>query len=78
MHYSTNPIIEKARATAQKLHALQKRKGSGAPYFTHLEGVAEIIARYSASPHLIAAGYLHDTLEDVDGYEYENLKADFG
>ena len=54
---------------AKEKHAGQFRKGTGDDYFTHPVSVSYIVARYKVSKHLeelIAAAYLHDTLEDTD------------
>lgn len=70
-------IIIKAQQTAQRLHKDQTRKSGGLPYFTHLHNVAQIVAQYTSDPELIAAAYLHDTIEDTP-YTPEELDRDFG
>lgn len=70
-------IINKARQKAQELHKHQVRKSGGLPYFTHLENVAKITAQYTSKPELIAAAYLHDTIEDTP-YTPSDLERDFG
>jgi (p)ppGpp synthase/HD superfamily hydrolase len=65
---------------AAKRHVNQKRKGAQAePYFNHLAEVAGLIAVATdgTDPALVAAGYLHDTLEDTPT-EYEELLSLFG
>jgi (p)ppGpp synthase/HD superfamily hydrolase len=65
---------------AAKRHVNQKRKGAQAePYFNHLAEVAGLIALATdgTDPALVAAGYLHDTLEDTPT-EYEELLSLFG
>src|SRR5262245_51957103 len=47
-------------------HAGHKRKYTGEPYFNHLEAVAELVRGTGAPDKVIAAAYLHDTLEDTD------------
>lgn len=42
----------------------QKRKGKDIPYLTHTFTVGLILARAGASEEVIAAGILHDTIED--------------
>ena len=37
-----------------------------------------ILSSYTNDEDIIATGLLHDVLEDVEGYEYEDLKRDFG
>jgi len=43
--------------------------GDCIPYITHLVGTACILARLGAPDEVIAAGFLHDYLEDVAGEE---------
>ena len=75
----TDPIIFKASKRAAILHLDQKRK-DGSPYFGHLASVALIVAHYSDDPELIAAGFLHDAIEDVSKeiYSEADLLAEFG
>lgn len=58
-------IVEKARLFAQEAHKDQKRKYSGEPYFVHCEEVAKIVESIGADDNMIAAAYLHDTVEDT-------------
>lgn len=56
-----------AAAFARDRHAGQLRKGTDVPYIVHPAGVAAILARhYPDRDELVAAGWLHDTLEDTD------------
>ncbi len=57
-------LIERAAAFARKAHQGQTRKYSGIPYVTHPEAVAHLVAERTDKPELIAAAYLHDTMED--------------
>lgn len=72
------PKIQQAIITASILHKDQVRKGDDFPFVIHPFSVAVILSEYTTDENIIAAGLLHDTLEDVEGYEYENLLADFG
>lgn len=67
--YITKPdsiaLIEHAQRFAAKQHEGQKRK-SGEPYMVHLTNVAYILATLRVGPKTIAAGYLHDSIEDTD------------
>ena len=56
-------LIENAYDFASEKHKDQLRK-SGDPYFIHLISVAYELAKLHAGPKTIAAGLLHDTLED--------------
>ena len=65
---------------AKEKHAGQVRKGSGDAYLTHPVSVSYIVARYKISKHLeelLAAAYLHDTLEDT-ATTFAELAARFG
>ena len=68
----------RARAFATAAHAGQRRKGTRLPYVVHPIEVAETLARhYPADVELIAAGYLHDTLEDT-ATDAVDLEREFG
>jgi (p)ppGpp synthase/HD superfamily hydrolase len=70
-------LVEKARSFSMKAHSGQTRKLSTTPYFSHTEGVAAILSEAGLSPEVIAAGYLHDTVEDTD-VTIEGIKSEFG
>ena len=70
-------LVEKAYHFAEKAHAGQKRK-SGEPYFIHPCFVASILTELMIDPPTIAAGLLHDTVEDCDGIELEDIRREFG
>ena len=60
-------LITKALDFAARKHAGQRRKGEAAePYINHLAEVAYLLAQATegADANLIAAGLLHDTIED--------------
>lgn len=69
-------VIEQAYVVADRAHAGQMRR-SGEPYITHPLAVAQILADLHVAPKVVAAGLLHDTVEDTD-YTLEQLEADFG
>lgn len=58
-------LIKKAYDVAKKKHEGQFRR-SGDPYIQHPVEVAYILATLHAGPDTIAAGLLHDVLEDTD------------
>jgi (p)ppGpp synthase/HD superfamily hydrolase len=61
------PILQKAVKFAIKTHDVyqkQKRKGKDIAYITHPLAVGIILAHARASEEVIAAGILHDTIED--------------
>lgn len=71
--------IQKAINTACTLHAGQTRKGDkDLPYISHPFCVAWILADYTNDEDIIIASLLHDVLEDVAGYYYEDIEKVFG
>ncbi len=71
--------IQQAINLASRLHLGQVRKGdSGLPYISHPFSVAWILSNYTEDEYIIVAGILHDVLEDVKGYYYEDMVRDFG
>ncbi len=66
-------MIEKAYALAKKAHGDQKRK-SGEPYIVHPLWVAYILANLEMDKETIAAGMLHDVVEDTEISEEELTK----
>ena len=76
--YSTadRELVQRAFRVAERAHIGQKR-ASGDPYINHCLAVAAILAQYSMPVEVVAAGLLHDTIEDTK-IKYEDLKQDFG
>lgn len=58
-------LIEKAYLFVKEKHAGQFRK-SGEPYIHHLIEVSYILTTLEAGPATIAAGFLHDVVEDCE------------
>jgi len=69
-------FIERAYRVAEFAHRDQKRV-SGEPYITHCLAVASTLADMLVPPKIIAAGLLHDTVEDTD-VTLDDLRRDFG
>lgn len=73
MTANNNPLItltqkfEEALTFANQVHAAQKRKDSGAPYFAHVIGVAALVLEDGGSEEEAIAALLHDTAEDQGG-----------
>jgi (p)ppGpp synthase/HD superfamily hydrolase len=59
-----NLVTVAARMAAQA-HAVQKRH-DGTPYMQHPARVAVLLARAGGDDELVAAGFLHDVIEDCD------------
>ena len=49
---------------AMKAHESQFRKGTGRPYIEHPMRAAALLLEMGAPKHLVAAGFLHDVVED--------------
>ncbi len=69
-------LITGAYEFAQRAHNGQKRL-NGDPYFVHVFETAKILAKFGMDTQTIAAGLLHDVLEDTKTTE-EELKKEFG
>ncbi|MFY9134977.1 MAG: HD domain-containing protein, partial [Bacillota bacterium] len=69
-------VIERAWDYARDAHDGQVRE-SGEPYFDHPVAVAFILADMNLDPNTIAAGLLHDVIEDT-GRSYEEISQVFG
>lgn len=73
-------LLTRAADFAARAHVAQHRKGlAEEPYVNHLTEVATLLAQATGGEdaELIAAAYLHDTLEDT-ATRYEDLVAQFG
>lgn len=68
--------VKRAYQMALEAHAGQFRK-SGEPYITHCIAVARILKDLNADIATIAAGFLHDVLEDTS-YQAETLREMMG
>ena len=69
-------ILERAYRRAVIQHSSQRRK-SGEPYIIHPLAVAQILADLGMGPLVVAAGLLHDTVEDTD-YTLDECRAEVG
>ena len=78
--YSTEAalaVVKKAYEFAQEAHQGQIRR-SGEDYFSHPLHVASIIVELQLDVPSVAAGLLHDTVEDVDGITLDVIEKNFG
>ena len=69
-------LIAKAYDFAMRAHDGQLRK-SGEPYFVHVFETAKNLANFHMDSNVIAAGFLHDVLEDTEIKENE-MRSVFG
>jgi len=69
-------LVERAYAVAERAHTDQTRK-TGGPYIQHPLAVAFLLADLGMDPDTIAAGLLHDVVEDTD-VDLEILAQEFG
>ena len=69
-------LIERAYQFAAKAHKRQKRL-SGEPYINHCVAVAAILAEMYVPSEVVAAGLLHDTVEDTK-ITLDDLRKEFG
>ncbi len=69
-------LLNRAYVFAMKAHGDQKR-ASGEPYFSHPLEVAEILTTFKLDDASIAAGLLHDVVEDTD-ISQEEINQKFG
>ncbi len=69
-------LIQRAYRVAEEAHREQKRL-SGEPYINHCIAVANILADLRVPPEVVAAGLLHDTVEDTT-VTLQDIRRDFG
>jgi (p)ppGpp synthase/HD superfamily hydrolase len=72
-------MVERARVFATAAHAAvgQVRKYTFEPYIVHPAEVAKIVRDAGGSEAMVAAAWLHDTVEDT-GVTIETIRAEFG
>ena len=72
-------VIKAAQFAAQKHKGQTRDDRDESPYINHPKSVARVIAEVGGidDPHILAAAWLHDTLEDTDTSP-EELEATFG
>jgi (p)ppGpp synthase/HD superfamily hydrolase len=60
-------LVQKAKTFSAEKHSHQLRKHDSAPYTAHLEAVVAILKRHGITDDVVlAAAYLHDTVEKTD------------
>ena len=72
-------LVEKARVFATAAHhaAGNVRKYTGEPYINHPAAVVALVASVPHTPEMLAAAWLHDTVEDC-GVDLREIHAVFG
>ena len=69
-------LVQRAYLRAEEAHRSQKRL-SGEPYINHCIAVASILSELKVPSEVVAAGLLHDTVEDTD-VTLADIRRDFG
>ncbi|MBE3583319.1 MAG: bifunctional (p)ppGpp synthetase/guanosine-3',5'-bis(diphosphate) 3'-pyrophosphohydrolase [Limnochordaceae bacterium] len=70
-------LVSRAYRFARQSHAGQRRDGTGVSYFQHPAAVAKILTELEMDASTVAAGLLHDVLEDTT-VTRDQLQAEFG
>ncbi len=72
-------LIQKARYYATQAHKRisHRRKYTDQPYDIHLKAVAELVSTVVDDPEMIAAAWLHDTVEDTP-VTFHDIEKEFG
>lgn len=70
-------LIDKALQIASMAHEGQYRKNTKIPYISHPVAVGMILQEAGYKKEMVAAGVLHDTVEDTD-LSLEDIEREFG
>lgn len=70
-------IVSRAIVFAAQHHQHQLRKGTRIPYMSHLMNVCKTLAELDCRDEYLAAGLLHDVVEDTP-VTIEEVEAEFG
>ena len=71
------PLTRSAFAFAQELHAGQRRDWDAAPFILHPLEVAALLSAAGSPDEVVAAGILHDIVEDTDT-DVDTVRERFG
>lgn len=77
LFFSGSKLLREAYAFAADAHAGQFQESDGTPYIEHPVAVARLLQRAGFGDEVVAAGLLHDTVEDTD-VELRDLERLFG
>lgn len=72
------PSLHDALEFARAAHEGQTRRQDGRPFIEHPVAVVELLASREQPVEILAAGYLHDTVEKCDGVTLKDLEERFG
>jgi len=75
--WQEDDFLGRAFYFALKAHDMQVRKGTGQPYIDHPMNVATMLMDLGADREIVAAGFLHDVVEDT-GLTMPELRKAFG
>ena len=72
-------LVDRARVYATEAHQRinHRRKYNNEPYHVHLSAVAKLVASVTDDEEMLAAAWLHDTVEDTQA-TLEDVEAEFG
>ena len=72
-------LVDRARVYATEAHQRinHRRKYNNEPYHVHLSAVARLVATVTDDDEMVAAAWLHDTVEDTQT-TLEDIEAEFG
>jgi len=72
-------LVARARLFATEAHQVidHRRKYTQQPYAVHLKSVAQIVSEVTDDVEMIAAAWLHDTVEDT-AVTFQDLELEFG
>ncbi|UCG22853.1 MAG: bifunctional (p)ppGpp synthetase/guanosine-3',5'-bis(diphosphate) 3'-pyrophosphohydrolase [Chloroflexota bacterium] len=70
-------MVDRAIGFAARAHQRQRRKVGDVPYIAHPVAVAMLLSRMGCDETVVAAGLLHDTVEDTS-VTIEEIRREFG
>ncbi len=75
----TEDLVSRARVYGTHAHRRidQQRKYTHQPYEVHLKAVSQLLGEVTDDPAMIAAAWLHDTVEDTEA-TLEDIRSEFG
>ena len=70
-------LVDRAIGFAARAHEGQRRKTGNVPFIAHPVGVAMLLLEMGCDDEVVAAGLLHDTVEDTK-VSIEDIRQEFG